>query len=88
MQLNGKERLTGYYNCSFAPIANLHLPTETANSGEPNRFSSISLPIRIKVLGLEVRLKESGNCLNKMKFLLILKPFRKVSCVLPVFSLI
>lgn len=88
MQLNGKERLTGYYNCSFSPIANLHLPTETANSREPHRFSNVSLPIRIKVLGLGVRLKESGNCLNKMKFLLILKPFWKLSCILPIFSLI
>lgn len=88
MQLSGKERFTGYYYCSFAPVANLRFPIETACDRESNRFWSVSLSIRIKLLGWEVRLKESGNCLNTLKLLLILKPFRNVSCTLPIFSLI
>lgn len=88
MQLNGKERFTGYYYCSFAPVANLLFPIEAASDGESNHFWSVSLSIRIKLLGWKVRLKELGNCLNKLKLLLILKPFRNVSCILPIFSLI
>lgn len=38
MQLSGKERFTGYYYCSFAPVANLRFPIETACDRESNRF--------------------------------------------------
>lgn len=76
-------RLAGYYYCSFAPTASFHFPTGTANSRESNRFPNVSLLFRVQLLGL-VRLKDSRNCFNKLKFLLIMKPCRNLCSSLPI----